>query len=205
MSNIKSIWRTVRVLGLAATFAAGAVAQGEAAPIVSISPASQTANVGDLVAVDIVVSGLTEGVGGYSISLLFDSSIVTGGDYGNDPGGKLGPAGLDLSGGFAGGSLDLFYVADETWDANDLAAAQGAGFVLASLTFTAVANGVSPFTLDAVDLSDANGDALLARGTGNGRVCVGGQCPVPEPGSMMLVLAGAASLVARRYTLRHRA
>ena len=205
MRNMQSFIRAARILALAAMVAAGAAAQSQAAPIVSIAPPTQSAAVGDTVSVDIVVSGLTEPVGAYYVSLLFNSSILSGDDFTNDPDGKMGPLGDDFSGGFSAGALELFYVADASWTAADLTAAQGASFILASVSFTALANGTSPFTLDAVDLSDATGDALLTLNARNGQVCVGGPCDVPEPGFMVLVLSGVASLVAHRRVARRRA
>jgi len=207
MKNMKNFIRAARVLALAAMVAAGAAASGEAAPIVSIAPPTQTAVGGDTVSVDIVVSGLTDPIGAYYLSVLFNNSILAGASYTNDPSGKLGPLGEDFSFGFSGGSLDLFYVADASWEPADLSGAQGASFVLASISFTALANGRSGITLDAVDLSDAAGDTLLASSGRNGEVCVGGPCPgdVPEPGYMVLVLSGVASLVAHRRVARRRA
>ncbi len=204
MKNMQKFIRAGRVLALAAMMAAGAAAPGEAAPIISVAPPTQIAAIGDTVSIDIMVSGLTEPVGAYYVNLLFDNSIVSGTSFTNDPDGKLGPFGEDFSFAFSGGSLDLFYVADVAWEAADLSAAQGASFRLASVSFTALANGRSPFTLDAVDLSDADGESLLVSSTRNGEVCVGGPCPndVPEPGVMLLVLSGVASIVARRARRR---
>src|SRR5262245_26649340 len=91
--------------------AAGIVAlapRAEAIPIVSIVPGSQDAAVDDVVAVDVVVSNLTEPVGGVSLTLSFLDTILEGTSY--TIGTALG-TGLDFSLGFSGGSgspFDLF-------------------------------------------------------------------------------------------------
>lgn len=203
MRNLTRMFRTARILALAGLIAAGAAARAEAAPIVSISPAEQTANIGDTVSVDILVSGLVEPVGGYYLSLLFDETVLTPSSYTNDPSGALGPAPDDFSFGFlGGGALDLFYIADGTWDAGDLSAAQGGSFVLATVSFLAAANGVSPLILEFADLSNADGSALLDSSATNGQVCVGGPCPVPEPGLLYLLATAVVGLAVRRQSLR---
>jgi hypothetical protein len=192
--------RKLRGLALAALAAASLLSQ--AAPVVSVSPAAQTINIGDTTSVDIIVSGLTEPTGGFSLTLGFNSSFLTDVSFFNDPGTTMGAEPLDLSGGFSGGSLDLFFVADATETEASLAAAQGASFTLATVSFQGAANGLSPLKLSDVVLSNWNGDETLAEvGTRNGEICVGGNCNnVPEPASMVLVGAalGAMALLRRR-------
>ncbi|HUE86482.1 MAG TPA: PEP-CTERM sorting domain-containing protein [Vicinamibacterales bacterium] len=199
---MRRTYKVMRILALAVMMAAGVAADGVAAPIVSISPSSQTAMVGDAVSADIVVSGLTDPTGGFYLLLAFDDTILSGDSYVADPDGKLGPDAFDLSFGFVGGTLDLFYSADIDWDAAMLAAAQGTGFKLATVTFLAIASGVSPLTLLDAELSTADGTGLLASQSVNGRVCVGGPCPVPEPGLLVLMATGAAVFAVRRRATR---
>jgi hypothetical protein len=198
--EMSSIHRILRVLVVAAVATAGLVARAEGAIIVSVSPTEQTANVGDDVFVDILVSGLTGPIGGFSAVLSFDDTILTGVNYTIDPDSNFDcatPGLCDASFGFGpgGGSpLDLFYAADPI-------AGQPTAFRLARIEFDAAANGVSPLTLSGVVLSSSPGnDDIFADQINNGRVCVGGPCPTaPEPTTFALFGAAAAAFGLRRF------
>ncbi|MBX3645466.1 MAG: PEP-CTERM sorting domain-containing protein [Rubrivivax sp.] len=219
---MKSIKQTLRLWALTTTAAAAFLGvQAQAAPTVSIDPASQTiAAVGGTASVNIVVSGLTDPLGGFGLNLSFNGAILKGLSFTNDPDSKMGGAsGLDMSCGFDFGGdpstctptpsgsspLDLFFVADANLDEAELAALQGDTFVLATITFEGLANGLSPLRLSNVVLSNWNGDETIAGvGTRNGEICVGGNCNnVPEPGSMVLVgtAFGALALLRRRRSI----
>jgi hypothetical protein len=184
----------------AATF----LPQAQAAPVVSIDPATQTIGVGGTATVDIIVSGLTDPTGGFSLTLGFNNSIVSGASFLNDPGVKMGAAPLDLSLGFSGGSLDLFFLADAGATQASLAASEGAGFKLATLTFKGLAEGLSALTLSNVVMSNWDGTATLAGVTSqNGEICVaaaGAGCAknVPEPATPLLVAVALFALAMRR-------
>ena len=111
---MNGINRKLRGLALAALAATSLLSQ--AAPVVSVSPATQTIGIGDPASIAIIVSGLTDPMGGFSLTLGFNSSFLSSVSFLNDPDGKMGAAPLDLSGGFSGGSLDLFFVADAKAD-----------------------------------------------------------------------------------------
>jgi hypothetical protein len=199
--------RVMRVLALAVVVATGFAAQAVAVPIVYIDPPTQTVPVGATVDIAIKVKDLTEPIGAFEILLSFDDAILSGDDYETDPDDKLGPGGFDFSFGFLGGGLlDLFHDADPAFDAADLAAAQGTGFTLATVRFTALAPTTPDFTLlrlEVVDLSDADGLSLLDRKTEDGRVCVGdAPCGVPEPAMFTLLATGVAVFAARRRRSR---
>jgi len=204
---MRTIHRTLQRLTLAALAATAFLSQAEAAPIVSISPASQTIGVGGNAAVDIIVSGLslTDPTGGFSLTLGFNNTFVSGVSFLNDPGTKMGAVPLDLSGGFSGGSLDLFFVADASATLASLAATEGTSFTLATLSFMGKAVGLSPLTLSNVVLSNWNGDSDLAGVSAvNGSICVsadGEACvinAIPEPETVLLLATGLVALALRR-------
>lgn len=200
---MKSIHRTLQRLALAALTATAFLSQAEATPVVSISPATQNIGVGAPGSINIIVSGLTVPAGGFSLTLAFNNSFLSGVSFFNDPGGKMGAFPLDLSGGFLGGSLDLYFAADATSTLAGLTTSEGASFTLATVNFLGAASGLSPLTLSKVVLSNFDGTAGLAGVTStNGQICVGaGDCainPVPEPETYLLFAAGLAVLAMRR-------
>ncbi len=202
---MKSILGTFQRLALATLTATVFLSQAEAAPVVSISPATQSIGVTAPGSVDIIVSGLTDPTGGFSMTLAFNSSFLSSVSYHNDPGARMGASPGDFSMGFSNGSLDLFFFADPMATFESLGAAEGASFTLATVNFTGAASGLSPLTLSNVVLSNWDGSAHLADVTSmNGEICVG-DCainPVPEPETYLLFAAGLAALAVRRRRAR---
>ncbi len=208
MSNVQKMFR---ILALAVLVGAAVVAQTEAA-VITISPVTQDANVGDVVNADILVSGLTatESVGGVSLLLSFDDAILSGLSFIVDPDAAMGTAACgfcDFSFGFtgaAGSPLDLFFISDPALDDAGLKALQGTGFRLATVSFTATANGLSPLSLSTagIFLSDATGQIEVPASVRGGSVCVGGNCTAPEPGLLTLLGAGLSAIAVRRRRTR---
>ena len=189
--------KMLRVAALAVMVVAGAVAQAAAATV-SIVPGTQTVNVGDPVVVDLVVSGLTEDIGGFSAIVSFNDTILSGVSFANDPDNHFSGE-FDASFGFTGGDnspLDLFLVGAPV--------GQGTGFTLARINFLASAAGLSPLTLSGVVLSTAVGQSDIFPTVVNGEVCVqaaataAGCARVPEPGLLALLGAGVSALAVRR-------
>ncbi|MEP7183378.1 MAG: hypothetical protein ABI886_14440, partial [Betaproteobacteria bacterium] len=197
---MKTISRTVQMLAAVGLAAMLQLSQAVASPIVSIVPANQTISVGGTASIDIIVSGLTDPVGGFSLTLGFNNTFLSGASFLNDPGGKMGALTLDLSCGFGGfipscipsltGSspLDLFFLADELETQATLADSQGLSFTLATVSFQGLADGLSKLELSRVFLSNSDGTATLEGvQTRDGSICVGGNCNVvPEPATLLL-------------------
>jgi hypothetical protein len=196
---MKRINRTLRLLAVTAV-AVGTLLP--TAPVqavtVSVSPVSQTIGVASPASVNIVVSGLTQALGGFQFVLTFNNTILASVGQTPNPDNKMGALPLDLSGVFVAGSpFDVFYVADAGAVEADLAAAQGAGFTLATVGFTGANPGLSALTLSGVELSNFTGGATIPGVVvENGEICVtapgAADCPrdVPEPGTLVLLTLG---------------
>ena len=202
--------RTLGLVAATALASAAFVSQAEAAPVITVDPVTQNVANGGTATVDIDVSGLTQGVGGFSFDLAFDPTLLSGISFANDPGVTMGAAPLDLSGGFSSGNLDVFFVADSTATEGTLSAAQGTGFVLTQITFgaSAVNSGLSALTLSNYVLSESDGATSKAGVTAvDGQICVGGNCgvhsapeidPAGALGAMTLLAGGLALMRGRR-------
>jgi hypothetical protein len=183
--------------------------------IISVLPSTQTIAPGGTASVDIVLSGLAAGetVGGFSLLLSFNNTILGAPEsFVNNPDNKMGASPVDLSPGFSGGVLSLFYLADGLISEPALKAIEGTGFRLATVSFTGLAEGLSPLTLSispitGVFLSDYLGTGVVPATAVSGSVCVdnpatpGDRCgaaAVPEPATLALLGAGISALVVQR-------
>lgn len=165
-------------------------------------PQFSTINVGDPLTVDVMYSGTgAPWLGGYDIDVAYDpailylSAVAWPDDYLGVP--SLRDALFSTPG---PGSVNIAEVSMLT-DIADLAAAQSGHdpFRLFALVFSpALTPGVSPLTFTRVELTDGDGNSLLAGNTPAGSVTVLGTS-VPEPGlGMLLLLPALAALMGLR-------
>lgn len=167
------------------------------AQTISITPSTQTVNVGDTVNVDLQISGLGLGtapsLGIFDIDFGFDPSLLAFSSalYGN---------GLDVLGLGSWqattpdiGTINLFELSFDTVD--DLNSLQADSFILASLSFNALASGSGPLTLTLNSLGDANGDNLSVALSGASVTVENPVVPsIPEPETLPLILVGLGAL-----------
>lgn len=205
--------KTLSRLGLAC--AACLCALGAAAnPVVTFTPSTQHANIGDLVVVDVSISGLgNEVLSAFDLNFLWDGSLM-----GSSRSIDATSAQWELGGGDplqVAWSIDT--VASGNWglqassllDDAALAAAQADDFLLARFTFQADANGVTTFGLGP-DLDFQRNFVGLDFGTldvtiGSACVAVGtGACSVPEPATSLLAMLALAGLAPAAWRRRSR-
>lgn len=180
------------LVGLSAALLCCANVQGA---VLSLSPLSQNINLGSIFTIDVGVSSLgsaiAPSVGVFDFDLGFDSNrlMFQSASFGS---------GLDVLGLGSiqsatqhAGSVNLFELSLDSID--DLNSLQPGAFVLAKVTFLAVALGDASLTLTINALGDAAGDSLTVTLGDSAKVTVLGA--VPEPATYALFALGIAGIV----------
>ena len=216
MSLMRNIKRGFFALAVAALV--GQAMPSQAAPIITVTPSpSVVIGLASSQSFDVVVSNLaaSEEVGGVSLLLTWNNAILGApGTFTLDPDLKMGtaldPSNVGPATGFLPGQLILDFLADFSLSEANLKANEGAGFRLARFSLTGLALGVtaidlkvySPAGPNGVPLSDGAGFPLGATLVGTCATVArasteqAGSCDIPEPGSMMLLSTGLASVLA---------
>ena len=157
---------------------------------IALAPATQEVLVGASFGIDVVVSGLGDGaapsLGSYDIDLSFDPALLA---FGNVSfGAFLGGPDLSLvSVVSASGLVDFAEVSLVPPDLIDTL--QPGSFSLATVTFTAIAAGVSAVDFGAVLAGDSVGRRLPIGTLSPAQVVVS---PVPEPAAVAVFAIGVA-------------
>ena len=181
------------VLGFVVFFSLSALAI-----TIGFEPASQIVPVGELVSVDLVISGLGDysepSLGSFDLNITYDTAIL---DFtGYTLGSYLGDISLweavdDSWGETTPGTINLAEVS--LLSVSELDALQPSSFPLATLTFDTLTIGTSSLDISITALADAYGDPLSAD------VQSGNISPVPEPASFILIGFGLGGIgISRR-------
>ena len=163
-----------------------------AVPMPTVTAGSATVNVGDTFHILISISSPVE-VDSWQFDLAFTASLlkansVTEGSFLSESGSKLT---LFSPGVIDNGTGHITLVTDSFVDL--LPGPSGSG-VLADISFTALAPGVSPLTLSNVFLNDLDSGFL----TTNGQVTIRGAA-VPEPMTVALLAMGLGAAVCNQW------
>lgn len=154
-------------------------------------PTSNTASVGNSINIDIFISDLgntsAPSLGAFDLNLNYDASILGFNSV-------VFGSGLDLFGfGTINGFSDLSGITnifELSFDSeSELNSLQLDSFLLASVSFNAIAAGNSLLSLSGLDFADGAGDPLtIVASTAN--VTVGSVTSVPEPSAIWLLSIG---------------
>lgn len=165
-------------------------ASANATPIISIDPTSTNEQLGNSVAVDVNIGGLTgEVIGGFDIDVSYDASVlafseVIFGPFLDGPTDSL--RSVLLSGATVNAaevSLGLLLNQDGS-----------TGFTLFSIVFDTIGLGTSALDLNVNDLSDFDGGELDSLTLGGSVNVEEGTTSVPEPSSLSVALLAFALL-----------
>lgn len=173
------------------------------AVLLSVQPDTTFAANGDLVSLDIVVSGLgnfgPDSLGAFDVSMAYDATVLSFSGYSlNNLLGDLGGQAIDSSAGDLGGSVNIAEVS--LLAAAMLDALQPDEFILASLNFDVLDLAIGATTelsiLPGAVLSSAFGQPLSV--TGGLSATIEGRAAVPLMGTLWLLLGGFISWSAAR-------
>lgn len=176
----------------------GLVPSAASAVSLRLAPGAQVVPPGPGVQVAVVISGLGDlappSLGVFDVDVAFDPAVLgfVGAVYGDPILGDqldLSGAGSDVATGIALGTVNLFELSSDPTAA--LHAGQAGEFTLVTVSFDALANGVTPLDLGVNALGDAFGNPLAA-------TVAGASILVPEPALPLLVALGLTVLAAVR-------
>jgi hypothetical protein len=173
-----------------------------------VDPSDQDVTIGSTVNAKLLVSGLGSGaapsLSTFDLDVTFDSILsfldFTFGDPILDDQLDLSSLGSITAVSPGVGTVNLFELSFDT--STDLDTLQAGSFTLGTLRFGALSTGVSAIGISVNALGDANGDPLTAEIVG-GRVAVSA-AQVPEPASVLLLLAGVVGFAGFRARETHR-
>lgn len=173
------------------------------AVLLSVQPDTTFAANGDLVSLDIVVSGLgnfgPDSLGAFDVFMGYDATVLSFSGYSlNNLLGDLGGQAIDSSAGDLGGSVNIAEVS--LLAAAVLDALQPDEFIMASLNFDVLDLAIGATTelsiLPGAVLSSAFGQPLSV--TGGLSATIEGRAAVPLMGTLWLLLGGFISWSAAR-------
>jgi hypothetical protein len=209
---MKSSKLTTHALAAVALAAGALVSQAQAAPLISVNLSTSNIQIGNVLGVDINISGLTPvtgALGAFAFDLDYDGARFAFSFFAADPDTKMGnlanPA-VPLSGGNAGSSVNFLVLAGLVPPTPEavLAGLQGGGFTMGRVELTATNLGFASLNISNFSLSDYLGNSMLGVTARGAQVCVStdGVTPcrnvIPEPTTPLLVLAALGALALNR-------
>lgn len=199
MARSAAAWKTA----LSLLISLHGAAHPASALTIELVPSVSVIEPGAVVAVDVEIAGLgafePPSVAGLDLDLAFDASVLSA--IGVTWSASLGSTSLgEVVSGFAPGTGTVDFFVLSLLPATALDAIQPASFVLATVSFRALSVGVTSLVPTLRSLVDGAGDPLAASLVATQIRVV----PIPEPTSVILLLAGLALLATlhRRHAAR---
>jgi hypothetical protein len=190
----------IKKLLMLALLAANLLLTANATPVLAFNPSSQSLTLGSQATVEIVLSGLENGLdeilSAYDITVLFDSSVIDLASIGALDFGNL--ANIDSS--IAG---QISWNSTATDADSVLQTSQGDSISLGTLTFSTIGLGNSGLSFDFHDLTGLNATALEHNiNTGSIIVTSPSTGTIPEPSTFVLMSLVAMGFAMVKQTLK---
>jgi hypothetical protein len=174
---------------------------------IDLVPELQAVDLNTPVSVDVTISGLGDAtapsLGSFDLNILYDPNILSfSGSSGISFGQQLDLFNLGSVQMIDNSTLGIVNLLQVSLDfADDLNSLQLSSFTMATLTFDTLFEGVSPLSVTANALGDANGNPLTADLNG-AEIKVTSTATIPEPTTGFLLAMGLAGLYWRKSTQR---
>ncbi|ABG41269.1 PEP motif putative anchor-like protein [Paraglaciecola sp. T6c] len=175
--------------------AIGWLAQSANAAVITMTPSSQTIELGETANVDVSISDFAtdQYLGAYDFEVAFNDSILSVSNivFGTE-------LGFSFQDEFSFGANLHAVLESSLEDAQYLVDNQASEFLLFSIEFTAVGFGTSSVAFDSSLLGDQDGNEITDVDFNSARITVNNPNAVPEPGALSLLLAGFAFVAIRK-------
>ncbi|MEM5496484.1 PEP-CTERM sorting domain-containing protein [Paraglaciecola mesophila] len=178
-----------------ALIALGLMAQSANAALITMTPSSQTIELGDTASIDVSISDFAtdQYLGVYDFEVAFNDSILSVSNI---------IFGTELGFSFQNDSsfgADLHVVLEASLeDAQYLIDNQASEFLLFTIEFTGTNYGSSSVALDYVLLGDQDGNEITDVDFNSARITVNNPNAVPEPSALGILFAGFAFIAMRK-------
>lgn len=182
-----------------ALIALGLVAQSANAALITMTPSSQTIELGDTASIDVSISDFAtdQYLGAFDFELAFNDSILSVSNiiFGTE-------LGFSFQDEFSSGANLHAVLESSLEEAQYLIDNQASEFLLFTIEFTGTNYGSSSVAFDSVLLGDQDGNEITDVDFNSARITVNNPNAVPEPSALGILFAGLAVMAFRTRKAR---